>query len=360
MVINVTSPFLPPKRDYLDMLDAIWDRKWLSNNGPNVVELERQLARYLNVDDLKYVVNGTVALQIALRALNIKGEVITTPFSYVATTSSLVWEHCTPIMVDVDPSTLNIDASNIEAAITDRTTGILATHVYGNPCDVDAIQVIANKYNLRVLYDGAHAFGTRLNNQSVFAYGDASMLSFHATKLFHTVEGGGIVSQNPEVVYRIGQMRNFGHTSPTSFDMVGINGKGSEFHAAMGLCNLRYIDAIISDRKLLSDAYDKDLSGYIRRPDLTPGTKYNYAYYPIILESEEILLKCMATLTQHEIYPRRYFYPSLSSLPYVENGRPTPVADDLSRRVLCLPLYSDLGLEAVSHICDLLKEGLKT
>lgn len=356
--INVTAPFLPPKEEYLTLIDQIWDRGWLTNNGPIVVELEAQLSKYLEVDELKYISNGTVALQIAIRALGMRGEVITTPFSYVATTSSLVWEHCTPVMVDIDPETLNIDATKIEAAITEKTTGILATHVYGNPCDVDAIDEIAKRRGLRVLYDGAHAFGTRLNGRSVFQYGDASMLSFHATKLFHTIEGGGITSRHPDIRYLVGQMRNFGHTSPTSFDLAGINGKGSEFHAAMGLCNLRHIDRILSSRKMLSEIYDQKLAGLVVRPKLLEGTEYNYSYYPVIFESENIMLKCLAQLAAQEVFPRRYFFPTLSSLPYIQSDFDTPVADDISRRVVCLPLYADLPAEDVLKICELIGESL--
>ena len=237
-MIPVTKPFLPPKEEYEDFLRGIWSRNWLTNNGPLVNELELRLKEYLKVKHLLYLSNGTIALQIAIKALGLKGEIITTPFSYVATTSSIVWENCKPVFVDIDPKTLNIDPEKLETAITKKTTAILATHVYGNPCDIEAIQAIADKHHLKVIYDAAHCFGTKYKGKSVFEYGDVSTTSFHSTKIFHTVEGGAVFTKDPSMLKRMAYMRNFGHDGPEKFNGVGINGKNSEFHAAMGLVNL--------------------------------------------------------------------------------------------------------------------------
>jgi dTDP-4-amino-4,6-dideoxygalactose transaminase len=239
-MIPVTKPFSPPIAEYTKLLEGVWERHWFTNNGPLVNELELQLKTYLNLPHLLFLNNGTIALQIAIKALELKGDIITTPFSYVATTSSIVWEGCNPVFVDIDPQTLNIDPTKIEAAIKPNTTAILATHVYGNPCDIDAIQKIADKYKLKVIYDAAHCFGTLYKGKSVFAYGDISTTSFHSTKLFHTVEGGAVFTMNPDLLKKLSYLRNFGHEGPEHFAEVGINGKNSEFHAAMGLCNLKY------------------------------------------------------------------------------------------------------------------------
>jgi dTDP-4-amino-4,6-dideoxygalactose transaminase len=255
-MIPTTRPFLPPQKEYEKYLDGIWQRQWLTNMGPLASSLEMQLKDYLAVKHLLFVTNGTVALQMAIKALLLKGEIITTPFSYVATTSSIVCEGCTPIFVDIDPHSLNIDATKIEASITDRTSAILATHVYGNPCDVVAIEQIAKKHNLKVIYDGAHAFGVKIFGKSIFEYGDISTCSLHATKLYHSIEGGLIITKDSKLLKRLAFTRNFGHDGPDAFAELGWNGKNSEFHAAMGLVNLNYITAIHNKRKELSEAYD--------------------------------------------------------------------------------------------------------
>jgi dTDP-4-amino-4,6-dideoxygalactose transaminase len=282
MNINVTKSYLPPLEEYVGYLRGIWERGHLTNAGPLVVELEQRLKDYLGVKHCFYVNNGTIALQIAIKALKLEGEVLTTPFSYVATTSSLVWEGCSPVFVDIDPVTLCIDPAKLEAAITPRTTAIMATHVYGNPCDVEAIAAIATRHGLRVIYDAAHAFGVEYKDQSVLNYGDISTLSFHATKLFHTVEGGAIITNDDEVAHRISYMRNFGHNGPEAFWGVGVNGKSSEFHAAMGLCVLPQVDNLVRRRREISERYDRILANTaIVRPQLQPGTtRYTYSYYP--------------------------------------------------------------------------------
>ena len=350
MTIPVTKSFLPPFEEYAGYLSEIWASDILTNNGPLVKELETRLKEYLGVKHLFFVTNGTIALQIAARALDLSGEVITTPFSYVATTSSIVWEGCTPVYVDIDPRTLCIDAGLIEAAITPRTTAILPTHVYGIPCDVERIQTIARKHGLKVIYDAAHAFGVNYGGRSLAAYGDAATLSFHATKLFHTVEGGAVVTEDDEVAHRISYMRNFGHNGQEAFWGLGINGKNSEFHAAMGLCNLRHLPRILQARAQVCAWYDELLAGtLLTRPLLPEGTEYNYAYYPVLFPSEEALLRARDALNARQIFPRRYFYPSLQSLPYLD-ARDMPISEDISARVLCLPLYPELTHEEVSMI----------
>jgi len=357
-MILITKPFLPPQADYKKYLDGIWERQWLTNMGPLANELELRLQAHLKLDQTPlFVTNGTIALQMAIKALSLKGEIITTPFSFIATTSSIVWEGCKPVFADIDEQTLNIDPEKIEAAITPQTSAILATHVYGNPCDVDAIQNIAGKHGLKVIYDGAHAFGVTVNNRSVFDYGDISTCSLHATKLYHSVEGGLVVCRNEELGQKLKYIRNFGFRSFVSFAELGINGKNSEFHAAMGLVNLDYIQAIHEKRKLLSETYDRFLADTdVRKPVWHKKASLNYAYYPVIFPSEERMLTIMKKLSENDIQTRRYFYPSLAdTLPYLPPTQ-LPVTDDIARSVLCLPLYYDLTEEEAERICRLIKK----
>ncbi|WP_276369972.1 DegT/DnrJ/EryC1/StrS family aminotransferase [Chryseolinea sp. H1M3-3] len=350
-MIPVTKPFLPPIEEYEKYLKGIWNRNWLTNNGPLVNELELALKDYLKIKHLLFVTNGTIAIQLAIKALELKGKIITTPFSYVATTSSLVWEGCEPVFVDIDPRTCNIDPSKIEEAITPDTSAILATHVYGNPCDVEAIDEIAKRRNLKVIYDGAHAFGVTLKGKSIFEYGDISTCSFHATKLFHTVEGGSVVTKDPALLKRMAYLRNFGHDGPERFAQLGINGKNSEFHAAMGLVNLKYVDQIISVRKKLSEQYDKFVRTFQGvKPTIAPDVSYNFAYYPVIFNDEKLLLKVVETLNQNWIHPRRYFFPSLEDLPYVHQKSHCEVARSIAHRALCLPLFDTLTTEEIAMI----------
>lgn len=355
--IPVTKSFLPPIAEYIDYLNQIWDSHHLTNHGPLVFELEEKLKNFLGVKHLFFVSNGTIALQIAIKALDLHDQVITTPFSYVATTSSLVWEGCQPVFVDIDPHTLCIDPGLIEAAITPKTTAILTTHVYGIPSDVETIQSIAQKHNLKVLYDAAHTFGGKYKGRSIVSYGDVSILSFHATKLFHTVEGGAIITDDDELAHRISYMRNFGHNGQEDFWGIGVNGKSSEFHAAMGLCNLTHIDEIVSARRRVFGWYDELIkSTNLTQPAKPEGTEYNFAYYPVIFPSEDLLVKAKDLLNINQIYPRRYFYPCLNRLPYV-NYVSAPVAENISPRVLCLPLYPDLEFESVTKIVHLIVES---
>jgi dTDP-4-amino-4,6-dideoxygalactose transaminase len=354
-MIPITKPFLPPQEEYAHYLKGIWQRQWITNMGPLASNLELTIKDYLKVNHLLFVTNGTVALEMAIKGLELQGEIITTAFSFVATTSSIVWSGCQPVFVDIDRESLNIDPSKIEAAITDKTTAILATHVYGNPCDVDAIDAIAKKHNLKVIYDGAHAFGVKVNGQSIFNYGDVSICSLHATKLYHSIEGGLIITNDPEFLKKLALMRNFGFNGPEAFAELGINGKNSEFHAAMGLVNITHMPEINEKRKLVSDRYDQNLQGMkARKPTWHKQSADNYAYYPLVFDDIQVMLNCMEYLKVNEIFTRRYFYPSLaSSLPYMEYKK-LEVTEDISSRVLCLPLYPDLTTEEVDLISRLM------
>ncbi len=354
-MIPFTKPYLPPKDKYIRYLDGIFERNWLTNNGPLVIELERRLKEYLEVDHLWYVTNGTIALQIAIKALDLKGEIITTPFSYVATTSSIVWEGCTPVFVDIDDKTFNIDPKRIEEAITEKTSALLFTHCFGNPCDIDAIQAIADKYHIKVIYDGAHAFGSQYKGKSVFQYGDISTCSLHATKIMHSIEGGFITTRDPEVAQRIFYMRNFGHDGPEKFNGVGINGKNSEFHAAMGLCVLDDIESILTRRKEIYLAYQQHLEGQpLQWQQTAEQSSTNYSYVPVINLRKDIDVSTIMTrLNAEQIYPRRYFYPALHHLSYVQ-GKELPVTDFISERILCLPMYENLDVLNLYQISNIL------
>lgn len=349
MRIEVTRPFLAPVDDYLPLFRDIFERQQLTNNGPLVRQLEDNLKDYLKLDRLCYVSNGTMALQLAIRALGLSGDVITTPFSFVATTSSIVWEGCRPVMADIDPATLNIDPDQIRRKITPDTSAIVATHIFGNPCDVDAIEDIADEYRLKVIYDAAHAFGTMMDGKSILARGDITATSFHATKLFHTVEGGALIARDPTVHVKLMKMRAFGQ-SGSEIVCTGTNAKNSEFHAAMGIVNLRHVDAIIENRIRLTERYDEMLEGVnARRCEIRVPCTYNRAYYPLIFDTEAVLDRVLSALHREEVFPRRYFLPSLSSLNYVGKQH-TPIADDLASRVLALPLYFGLEIADVDRI----------
>jgi dTDP-4-amino-4,6-dideoxygalactose transaminase len=353
-MINVTKPFLPAQSEYEEKLNGIWSRNWLTNNGPLVNELELQLKQRLKLDHLLFVTNGTIALQLAIAALELKGDIITTPFSYIATVSSIIWQGCNPVFADIEPDGLNIDPHQIELAITPNTTAILATHTYGNACRVEEIEAIAHKHGLKIIYDAAHCFGSLYNGKSLFAYGDISTTSFHATKIFHTVEGGAVFTQSASLLRKMAFMRNFGHNGPLDFEEVGINGKNSEFHAAMGLANIDHVPEIIERRSQIFNRYLFWLDHIKARTiTITPGCTFNYAYFPLVFASESMLLKVLALLEAHWIYPRRYFFPALNSLRFTPKIA-LPVCDELSRRVLCLPLYESLSIEEVDFICRII------
>lgn len=354
--INVTKTFLPDIQEYISLIEPVWKTRHISNHGKLVLELEKKLKKYLGVKHLFYVNNGTIALQIAIKALELKGDIITTPFSYVATTSSIVWENCNPVFADIDPETLCIDPENISRAITKKTTGILATHVYGHPCDVKAIQKIAKARKLKVIYDAAHAFGVKYKGTSLLNYGDISTLSFHATKLFHTAEGGAIITNDDKLAHKISYLRNFGHNGPEAFWGIGINGKSSELHAGLGLSLLPYVKKLIAARKAASQKYDELLAGLpLTKPALPEGTQYNYSYYPVLFSSEAKLREVQKKLNAASIFPRRYFYPSLNTLNYVSKQK-MPIAESISKRIICLPLYHDLSTKDIQLITRIIRK----
>lgn len=354
-MINVTKTFLPPFNEYADILKKAWDNQWITNRGELVLALEEKLKKYLNVSNIIVTNNGTVPLQIALKLLGNGGEIITSPFSYVASTAAIVWEHCKPVFVDIDPDYLTIDETKIEAAITPKTTAILAIHVFGNPCNVNVIETIAQRHKLKVIYDAAHAFGVTYNGQSVFTYGDVSTCSFHATKLFHTGEGGAMFANNADLQHQLFYSHNFGHNGPLAFYGLGINGKISELQAAMGLALLPYLEAILQERKKVIDFYNAHLDfTKIQKLKIRENTQWNYSYYPVIFESESILLQVEKALNRQQIFPRRYFYPSLNNLPYLKYCT-MPNSESIAGRILCLPLYDGLELQDLERIVTIIK-----
>jgi dTDP-4-amino-4,6-dideoxygalactose transaminase len=346
-MIQVTKTFLPPIKEYQAMLQRAWDKQWLTNRGELVLELEDKLKSYLQVPHIICTNNGTVPLQIALELFGKEGEIITTPFSYVATTAAIVWQHCSPVFVDIHPEYLTIDERLIEAVITPKTTAILATHVFGNPCAVEDIDRIAKKHGLKIIYDAAHCFGVQYKGQSILNYGDVSTLSFHATKLFHTGEGGSLCFFENEYYNTFFYSHNFGHKNHVEYQGLGVNGKMSELQAAMGLAVLPYINQILQRRKQVVDYYDQHLNfDKLQKLKLREGTNWNYSYYPILFETEEKLLRVELALNAKQIYPRRYFYPGLNTLPFVKSNQ-MPVSDSVYKRVLCLPLSHELKKEAI-------------
>jgi dTDP-4-amino-4,6-dideoxygalactose transaminase len=357
-MIHVTKTFLPPLEEYQDQIQRIWENKWLTNRGELTLELESRLKAHLKISNIILNTNGTLPIQIALKILAKEGEVITTPFSYVATTSAIAWGNCTPVFVDIHPKYLTIDETKIEAAITSKTKAILATHVFGNPCNVDAIKIIAKKHNLKVIYDAAHCFGVEYKGESLFNSGDISTCSFHATKIFHTAEGGALFCNNEEYELQSFYSHNFGHNGPENFYGVGINAKMSELQAAMGLAVLPHMNNIFEERKKVVDYYNNNLDlTKIHKIKLREKTKWNYCYYPVLFKNEEVLLKVICNLNKEGVFPRRYFYPSLNTLNYVPKIS-MPISEDISTRVLCLPLYKGLLNEELSAICAIINNSI--
>ncbi len=361
-MIPVTQPFLPPRREYDAYLDGIYERCWLTNNGPLVHELEAALAARLDVAVPLFVANGTVALQVAIKALGVAGDVVTTPFSYVATTSAVVWEGCTPVFADIEAGTFSLDPAAVDAAITPRTSAILATHVFGTPCDVDALAALAAQRGLALIYDGAHSFATSYGGRSVFSYGDVTTCSFHATKLFHTVEGGGLFTESMGLRESMGRMRNFGHVDFTRFDGVGINAKGSELHAAMGLCNLAHLDALLARRSEIYELYAAGFDGLCRQGRLTfqsdrEGADPNRAYVPVLFEDTGHREQVHDALVARDVMPRRYFSPGLNELNYVQPVR-LAVADDVAARILCLPSFHTMTDGQVDLVVSIVVDAL--
>jgi dTDP-4-amino-4,6-dideoxygalactose transaminase len=358
-MIPVTKSFIPPIEEYTAQVNRAFKNEWLTNRGELVVELESKIEKYLDSNKPLICNNGTIPIQIALKLLAREGEVITTPFSYVATTSSILWENCTPVFVDIDPDYLSIDESKIEDAIGPKTKAILATHVFGNPCNIQAIEKIAKKHNLSVIYDAAHCFGVNYMGQSIFNYGDVSTCSFHATKIFHTGEGGAFFCKDEELRHQLFYSHNFGHDGPLAYHGVGINGKISELQAAMGLTVLPYMDKILADRKAIVEYYLQELDPTkCKVLKIREGTKWNYSYFPIVLETEEQLLQLLEKFKELDIFPRRYFYPSLNRLFYIRDQREMPIAEKISKTIICLPLYVGLGKEDQKIIVNTINQIL--
>ncbi|MDC0357674.1 DegT/DnrJ/EryC1/StrS family aminotransferase [Oligoflexia bacterium] len=368
--IYVTQPVLPPLEEFIEYLEKIWDSKHLTNSGPFHEQFEPALAEYLGVKHLALFVNGTIALVTALQALRVTGEVITTPYSFVATSHSLIWNNLNPVFVDVDPLSFNLDPNRIEEAITPKTTAILAVHCYGNPCDMESIQRIADTYGLSVIYDAAAAFGVKYKGETLLNNGDLSVLSFHATKVFNTFEGGAIVCPNAKTKQRIDYLKNFGHSGEVTVVAPGINGKMNELQAALGMLQLKYIDEAINQRRLIDLQYRQLLSNIsgITCPGVTPDATKNYSYFPILVNGEYPISRdaLYHKLRENNIYARRYFYPLIADFP-MYRGLPSanrdnlPVANDLTQKILCLPIYPNLQKEQVDEIANVIamahKEG---
>ncbi|HVZ12495.1 MAG TPA: aminotransferase class I/II-fold pyridoxal phosphate-dependent enzyme [Patescibacteria group bacterium] len=358
--VLVTRTFLPPFEEYEKILKRAWESRWITNHGVLAQELENNIKKLLKVKHAFFVTNGTVAIQLAIRALDLRGEIITTPFTFAATTTSIVWENCKPVFVDIKEDDLTIDEEKIEAAITPETTAILAVHVFGYPCNVEKIEKIAKKHNLKVIYDAAHAFGVKINGRSIFKYGDVSTLSLHATKLFHTVEGGFVITDNDKVAKKVRRMRDFGLSREGFPTELGINAKNSEMHAAMGLANLKYVPAIREVRNRAYDEYKRLLkdSG-LHEIKYLNSVIYNYSYFPVVFKSEEELLLVKKALEAENIFPRRYFYPSLNTMPYVEYVA-CPVSESVAKRILCLPMFHDINMETIRKIVNVILDTIKS
>lgn len=355
-MIPVTKSYLPSKEKYQAYVDQIYACGWLTNRGSLLQELEQRLQVYLGVKHLILVANGSLALQLAYKALALTGEVITTPFSFAATTSTLVWEGLTPVFTDINADSFNINANKIAECITPATSAIVPVHVFGNPCDVEQIQDIANKHRLKVIYDAAHAFGSDYKGQSVLNYGDISTLSFHATKLFHTIEGGAVITNDDQLAKKIRLMMNFGITSPTEITTLGTNAKMNEFEAAMGLCVLDEIDTVKAGRATAWQGYRTALKNSpLTFQHWNKHSQNNHAYAPVLFNNEATLLKYKARLKEHHILTRRYFYPSLDTLPYLKSNKVCPVSRDVASRILCLPLFTSLTKEDKSKIVEIVK-----
>lgn len=361
--IYVTQPYLPPLDEFIPYLEKIWDSKILTNKGPFHEQFEQALCDYLGVEYLSLFANGTLALVTALQALRIHGEVITTPYSFVATAHALLWNGVKPVFVDIDSETLNLDSSKIEAAITPETMAILPVHCYGNPCDVEAIQTIADNYNLKVIYDAAHAFGVQCEDGSVLRHGDLSIMSFHATKVFNTFEGGAIVCPDAKTKQHIDNLKNFGFVNETTVVAAGINGKMSEFSAALGLLQLKYVDQALARRRTIDRTYRQRLRNVpgIRCVERGEQTRDNHAYFPILVEPEYALSRdaLYEHLRENGIHGRRYFYPLISEFPMYRGLHSAqlanlPVAAAIAEQAICLPIYPDLAEPDQQRLCELI------
>jgi len=363
-MITVTKSDLPPLEKYVHYLEKMWSSRWLTNNGEFVQLLEKRLAEYLKVKNLILVSNGTLAIQLALKAYDLGGEVITTPFTFAATTNVILWEGLKPVFADIDFDTFNIDPKDVERKITNKTSAILAVHVYGNPCYVEELQEIADKYNLKLLYDAAHAFGVEYNNQSILNYGDLSTLSFHATKVFHTIEGGAIAAKDEDLVEKLQLLRNHGIKSEEEVIVPGTNAKMNEFQAAMGLCNLEDIDEKIQRRKKIYEHYKEELSKHVKFQKII-ASKYNYGYMPVCFKNLGKRDEIYSELVKNKIKPRKYFFPLTTNFDYFKKNGADLVktynlkeALDISNKILCLPLYPDLEIESVDRVVEIINSNV--
>lgn len=352
--IYVTMPTLAPLEDVNELMKGIWESGIMTHNGPLVQRFEKECAEHLGAPSLVSCVNGTIALQMAIRALRLKGEIITTPFTFIATINSILWEGCTPVFVDIDPDTLCIDPQKIEDKITYHTVGIMPVHVFGNCCDIEAIDEIARKHNLKVIYDACHSVGVKYKGQSIFNYGDIAVTSFHATKMLNTTEGGGCFTQNKELDEKLRRIRFFGFENHADIVEDGTNGKMTEVHAAVGLANLKYLDAALADRKKKYAMYKEALSQdkTLRFQKINEGC--NYSYFPVIFKDEETLLGIQAKLNADHIFPRRYFYPSVNTFSKLVPYTPMPISEDIASRILCLPLFYTLSEEDIQRIISII------
>jgi dTDP-4-amino-4,6-dideoxygalactose transaminase len=360
-MIRISKPELPSLQDYIIYLEGIWERGQVSNNGPLVCELENCLSKLLDIEHVVIVSSGTLALQLAIRAFEFKNEVITSPFSYVATTNAIIWEGCQPVFGDIDPKSLNLQPNSVRGLFNNNTSGIIATHIFGAPCYVDEFTTLAKEFSLPLIFDACQAFGSEFKGESLLKYGDASVLSLHATKLFHTIEGGAVLTSNSELAERIRTLRNFGQDKLGEFSSLGINAKLSEIHAAIGLSQLSKIENIIHSRLLMSKRYFSELSdipGCSFQEIHKETTKYNHAYFPLIIENEFKANQLISLAFEKGIEFRKYCYPSLSLLPFIDNSCITPIADDLAKRTVCIPLYPSLVIEQQEQIIQLIKNVL--
>lgn len=359
--VLVTQPILPQLEEYMQYMEGIWERKWLTNNGPLHEEFKSKLREYLNVDNVELFTNGHSALEIAIRALDLTGEIITTPFTFASTTHAIVNNGLTPVFCDIDPYTFNIDVEKIEKCITKETSAILAVHVFGTPCDTERIAAIAEKHHLKVIYDAAHAFGVFDNGTAIGNFGDISMFSLHATKVFHSIEGGVLTFKHPQLISKLEALKNFGLTKNGSVEYSGLNAKMNEFQAAMGLCNLNIVDEKLKQREVVFYTYLDGLRGIdgIQLLFQHPTIKHNYSYFPILLKNELQRHQLHEKLKEYNVFTRKYFYPLCSSFEcYDFNPEETPIALDISKRVLCLPIYPDLDIESVQQICTIIEYEL--
>lgn len=362
-MINVTRSSMPGFEEYCDEIKGLWESRWLTNSGAKHQALQKELKSYLGVEEIELFCNGHMALETAIQAMNLSGEVITTPFTFASTTNAIVRNGLKPVFCDIEPDTYTIDANKIEALITEKTCAIVPVHVYGNVCDVEAIAKIAEKHNLKVIYDAAHAFGVKYKGQGIASFGDASMFSFHATKVFHTIEGGAVCFKDASLGKKLAKLKNFGISGPESVEFAGGNAKMNEFAAAMGLCNLRHIDEEIGKRKHAVERYRERLSEVpgVTLCQLRENVQSNYAYFPVVFDKEIFGLsrdEVMDNLTKEGIGARKYFYPLTNTFDCYKSEHnakeETPVALDISKRVLALPLYADLDVQTVDKICDVI------